>query len=154
MRLHSNNLNEHFLSKHQLQHQLIVQNVYEHISPMIRPIGLCNDFYRESATWTILKILHRNREKSFPWIIVFHCSKFFVDAFAILSAVRSTISWNATQIISGVFWRPSSGWTKTEGKSPDRPSLVSPVHHSPFSLEVTMIVSPVENDKSSATSEW
>ena len=77
-----------------------------------------------------------------------------MDAFAILSAVRSTISWNATHIISGVFWRPSSGWTKTDGKSPVRPSLVSPVHHSPFSFEVTVIVSPVENDKSSATSEW
>lgn len=45
MRLRSNNLNEHFLSRHQLQLPRVVPNEYEHISRKIRPIGLFKDYF-------------------------------------------------------------------------------------------------------------
>ena len=70
------------------------------------------------------------------WIILFQTSRFFVGALAIFSGVRSTISWKATQITSGVFWRGSTCWTNTLGKSPVLPSAVEPDHHSPLPIKV------------------
>ena len=99
----------------------------------------------------LLKLTFSSDLSRASWISSPHTSKFFVGALAIFSGVKSTISWKATQIMSGSFWRESSGATKTDGKSPLRPSDVSPVHQSPFSEFSKLVWKFLKSNKRSLT---